>query len=516
VPTTASLRTVSDETLQPAFRQRIEQNLSERVVMTILHHHDSVRIGDRAELFEVGVNATAEVGRAIGDFGGQPLDDPFLSRRPWVLQQHGGRVSISAGGSPLRVNGVPTNDTAFSLESLSSGAVLTLAERVVLLLHTATRRPNSTPGRFLGQSDSAQQLRDEVARVADLAIPVLIRGESGTGKELVAEAIHAASPRGRRPWVAVNMSALSETTAVAELFGHSRGAFTGADRSAPGHFGRAAGSTLFLDEIGEASMSLQALLLRALESGEVQPVGGGPILRPDVRVLTATDADLEQLVTEGRFRDPLRHRIGAYEIHVSPLRERRSDLGLLLRAFLEMEMRELGESEALRPRDARDASWLGALVAERLFLYGWPGNVRQLRNAARQICVASRGGTHAVFPEVLDRLLVAGETRPADKRRSERVRPSALSPAELEHALSQHRFEVTETATALGISRTTLYRLIDAHPTIRRARDIGDAELRAAFETHNGDLVALSSQFKVGRYALSTRLKALGLTTKSQ
>src|SRR4029077_13886298 len=169
------------------------------------------------------------------------------------------------------------------------------------------------------------------------ATPVLISGESGTGKELVARAIAAAGVRAGRPFVAVNMAALPPSTAPSELFGHRAGAFTGAARQRSGFFAQADGGTLFLDEIATAGLDVQAMLLRALETGETQPLGGESSERVDVRVVAATDEDLHRAMREGRFREALYHRLSACEITLTPLRERRDDLGRLLLHFVRNE-----------------------------------------------------------------------------------------------------------------------------------------------------------------------------------
>ena len=199
--------------------------------------------------------------------------------------------------------------------------MLLLAGRIVLVLHPMPPAPaREVEGLGLtGDSAAMAQVRADVRRVADLEVAVLLRGETGTGKELVARAIHRRSPRRSRPYLAVNMGAIPPALAAAELFGAARGAFTGADQRRTGYFSQAHGGTLFLDEIGETPPEVQVLLLRALETGEIQPVGAEAPRRVDVRVLAATDADLEAAIAAGRFRAPLLHRLNGYEIRLPAL-----------------------------------------------------------------------------------------------------------------------------------------------------------------------------------------------------
>src|SRR6185369_2634420 len=212
---------------------------------------------------------------------------------------------------------------------------------------------------------------------------------------------------------AVNMGAIPPALAAAELFGAARGAFTGADQRRTGYFSQAHGGTLFLDEIGETPPEVQVLLLRALETGEIQPVGAEAPRRVDVRVLAATDADLEEAIAAGRFRFSLFKRQTAYEIRLPALRERREDFGQLFFSFLRQELEALGEAGRLDDPGPRGDPWLPAPLVARLAAADWPGNVRQLRNAARQIAIGNRGAAHAVLPPPLLKTLERSDARPS-------------------------------------------------------------------------------------------------------
>ena len=230
---------------------------------------------------------------------------------------------------------------------------------------------------IIGEAPAMQEVFRAVGRLAKSNITVLINGESGTGKELVAHALHKHSPRADKPFIALNMAAIPRDLMESELFGHERGAFTGAQVRRIGRFEQADGGTLFLDEIGDMPAELQTRLLRVLADGEFYRVGGHEPVKVDVRIIAATHQDLEQLVDDGRFREDLFHRLNVIRIHIPSLRERREDIGLLMNHFLAKAASELGvEVKALLPPA------LAVLEAA-----AWPGNVRQLENTARWLTV---------------------------------------------------------------------------------------------------------------------------------
>jgi len=355
-----------------------------------------------------------------------------------------------------------------------------------------------------------------------------VRGETGTGKELVARAIHAASRRHGPPCVCVNMGAIPPSLAAAELFGAVRGAYTGSVRDQAGFFQRADGGTLFLDEIGETPAEVQTMLLRVLETGEVQRVGSPAAQKVDVRLIAATDADLEQAIAEGRFRSPLLHRLAGYEIVVPPLRERRDDFGRLLCFFLRQELAAIGEESRLRPREGSAPLWLPASIAARLARLDWPGNVRQLRNAVRQIVIDSRRAATVEIGPQIERLLreasrgpePAGPAapqispaRPARKRAAAgtyRV-PAEVSAEEVLAALRDSDWEVKPAAQRLGISRPSLYVLMGKIPGLRKASDLCRAEILEERAQCGGNLAAAALRLEVSRSGLLLRMKQLGL-----
>ena len=234
---------------------------------------------------------------------------------------------------------------------------------------------------IVGKSPVMLEVYKLVARVAMSTATVLVEGESGTGKELVARAIHTHSPRAGAPFVPVNCTALTESLLESELFGHARGAFTGAVSAKRGLFETANGGTMFLDEIGDMGPKMQAQLLRTLQDGEVKPVGGSEPIRVDVRLVCATNKDLDEEVKAGRFREDLYFRINVVTVHLPPLRERREDVPILVAHFL----------AKLARRERRSAAALSPEALKLLNAYGWPGNVRELENAIERAVAVAKG-----------------------------------------------------------------------------------------------------------------------------
>jgi two-component system nitrogen regulation response regulator GlnG len=508
--------------------------------LTLLAHSDVRRVGERRPLLELASGREERLSRLEPTFAapGEPwrhaLADPYLSRRPLTLLPEGtGGVRLTCGESPMSVvaDGEPVRgERVFTEREIDRGVVLLLANRVALLLHRF--QPISEPGLpgygLVGESEPLMELRRQIRQVADLDVPVLLRGETGTGKELLAKAIHQASARRNRPYLAVNMGAIPPSLAASELFGAAKGAYTGADQKRRGFFSRADSGTLFLDEIGEVPPEVQPLLLRALENGEIQPVGAEQIQAVDVRTIAATDSDLEAAIAAGRFRAPLLHRLSGYEIRIPPLRERRDDVGRLLVHFLRQELETLGEAHRLDHPGPDGRPWLPASLVARLALFDWPGNVRQLRNIARAIAVESRGAAEVRVGPQIEKLLVPfpGDTRsparvalspeptpepPPASPRPYRRSPQEVTDDELVAALRAHRWEPGPTAAHLGISRASLYVLIDACPHVRKASDLGVEEVEHVSRACGGRLAAMAEMLEVSEEALKRHIKKLNL-----
>lgn len=510
--------------------------------LTILAHSDLQRIGERVALLGLMSGREEQISRLEPAFGApgasrrRPLADPYLSRSPLCflpepdgsvrLAIRRSRTAVAAGGEPVE------GERVFTDREIERGVVLLLANRVALLLHRF--RPVSEVGLprygLVGESEPLLELLQQVRRVAGLDVPVLLRGETGTGKELLAQAIHQASARRDRPYLAINMAAIPPSLAASELFGAAKGAYTGADQKRRGYFSRADGGTLFLDEIGEVPTEVQPLLLRALENGEIQPVGTEQTQRVDVRTIAATDSDLEAAIAAGRFRAPLIHRLSGYEIRIPPLRQRRDDIGRLLLHFLRQELEAIGEAHRLETPASAEPPWLNASLVARLAQYDWPGNVRQLRNVARAIAVEGRACTNGRLEAQIEKLLVPcpGEipppveaaAEPSPERRPRlparrRRSPQEISDEELVAALRANRWEPVATAGQLGISRAALYLLIDACPHTRKASDLERPEIEQALLKSRGRLGEAALQLEVSEEGLKRQMKKLGLRPSS-
>lgn len=521
--------------------------VEERLVpgLTVLYHPDPERIGDRVALPALAATGEQALSRLEPELspphkpGRRPLADAHVSRTPLRLAGTGdGGVKLVATTSPtpVRADGESISGVrTFSVEEVRRGVVLTLAGRVVLLLHLLDplgAEPDFGPRKDLGMiGDSAamDRLRRELTAVAELDVPVLLRGETGTGKELAARALHRTGGRRGGPFLTLNMAAIPPNLAASELFGAARGAFTGADRKREGYFLRADGGTLFLDEIGETPAEIQSLLLRALESGEIQPVGADGTRRVDVRLIAATDAPLEQAVAEGTFRAPLLHRLAAYPIHLPPLRLRRDDFGRLLRFLLDQESRELGLSQV----EESPSAWLPAPLVARLAAFAWPGNVRQLRNAVRRLLVTRKSlhGTpqEAELParlaEVVDAVRadpVAGGqgSEPRSVVTSGRTdapyrKPSTVSERELVEALEAEDWNLQAAAERLRVSRTSLYALVEKSRKVRVASDLNAEEVRDALAATDGDVPTAAERLRVSEAGLRRHLSRLEIDLSS-
>src|SRR5919199_2565159 len=285
--------------------------------------------------------------------------------------------SVDSAVAALRKGAYDYITKPFVNEDLLQSVKNALRQRELFRENRALRRELDSRYSFseiIGTSEALQQVFRLVEKVAPTSTNILVYGESGTGKELIARAIHHNSPRSDRPFVAINCGALPETLLESELFGHTKGAFTGATTARPGLFRSAEGGTVFLDEIGEISQALQVRLLRAVQEHEVTPVGSSAPAHFDARVVCATNRDLEREVSEGRFREDLFYRLNVIEIHLPPLRERREDIPLLARHFVKRTAREQGQGE--KPVEP------AAMTA--LINYNWPGNVRELQNAVER------------------------------------------------------------------------------------------------------------------------------------
>jgi two-component system nitrogen regulation response regulator GlnG len=492
--------------------------------LTVLWHPNLARIGAMFSFTDLAEGQSLDLSRLSPKFtfhtqSPGSLSDPYLSRKPYLrfVRTAGGLDLVASDSDPkVQLDGKPLGARAsLSTADLSRSPILTLARRIVLCLHKAipaSRSPEHGDLGLLGNSDGMKAVRQSILSAADVDLPVLIRGETGTGKELTATAIAKASRRAGKPFVAINMGALPPTVAVAELFGHARGAFTGATESREGYFAEADGGILFLDEIGLAIPDVQTALLRVLETGEVRAVGARAARRVNVRVLAATDARLEERVASGEFSQPLFHRRSAFPIGLPSLRERRQDIGPLFLHFLRQILKETGDLAKLETSPESKHPWLSGDAMTAVALAPWPGNVRQLRNFATQLALANRGAAEASLnATLLASLAQEVPLRPPvaakAKGRGKPTDVAAISHQTLVDTLERNDYRTTRTARDLGISRTTLYELIRRDPELRKASDIPDDELRRHELECQGDLDQISKRLHVSVRALQLRLR---------
>lgn len=356
----------------------------------------------------------------------------------------------------------PSNDWTSSNDfsdddQFASGVYPSIADAIIL---RPSQRPSSFPPRCMnevvGRAEGLVEVYRVVERVADTTCTVLVTGESGTGKELVARAVHQSSSRASAPFVAVNCGAIPENLLESELFGHAKGAYTGAYTAKTGRIGQAQGGTLFLDEIGELPLLLQVKLLRILQSHEYSPVGDNRVMTADVRIVAATNLDLEQAVRDGTFREDLFYRLNVIHVHVPPLRDRLVDVALLTAHFLEKARERTGRRTVtnLSP---------GALTL--LEQYNWPGNVRELENTIERAVLLCR--TETIQPRDLP-AKVCG--LPSEERKSTGKLPdsgidlrNAVESFEnnlIRQALERTRWNKNQAARLLGLNRTTLVEML--------------------------------------------------------
>ncbi len=441
--------------------------------------------------------------KKLGDSVETTLLDQHISRSPIIIERVAPQqfaFTPPASSMSVSVNGrIVKERTVAALDELGEEIIIALGNSAILCICDTQARQNTTAPEEYGLTGVSRNMaltRDAIRRVADVNIPVLIRGETGTGKELVAQAIHRASNRTKKPLLAVNMATLSPSLAAAELFGVKRGAFTGASHDKKGLFEQADGGILFMDEIGDMPRDVQPMLLRALEAGEIRRVGDDKIRKIDVRIIAATDRSLDLKENEPSFNQPLLRRLESFAIDMPPLRTRRIDIGLLIKSFLEQGM--YGDATT-------DSHELSLSAIHRMALHSWPGNVRELRNAVQKIILGQ--------PVAFEKLNASTSTPDQEKLVGQKIsKPkyraaTTISDEELVGALDGADWVIKDAAKKLNISRTALYELMSKSSKVRKIDDISDDELLKVVQLNPSSIALWAKHLRVGREALRKKIR---------
>ncbi|MEE2788461.1 MAG: sigma 54-interacting transcriptional regulator [Myxococcota bacterium] len=500
--------------------------------VTIVFHPDIRRIGEHAILPDPDLTAedaphivygrnTPLFERVDGQRSG--LHDPCLSRRQFTLRWD--RKTETYQLSPhadarRRVIAHTSNGDIIPLDRIPVGSYLNVGDRVCLMLGS---RPfvhhASTAPELIGETDVMWSLRARIQVLASTTETALILGPTGSGKEGVASAIHRAGPRRQGPFVSVNCAALATAMVESELFGHRRGAFTGAEKAHQGLFRAAHGGTLFLDEIGEMSLSTQAKMLRVLEEKSVRPVGDTAAYPVDVRVVAATNRNLEEAVARGHFREDLLARLSGLAIRVPPIEARRMDIPLLFFHFLNEQLSKMpvGQSPLWRAADA-DAPPVPYAFFKQLLAHPWRRNVREILKAAIDTAASNQQAHASQFntPQLESSYFepesgqtIQGPVGDVD-RRNRHQRPSDIDDETIVRVMSEHDYVQKKAAEALKISRTSLDKRMQAIG-LPRPNDLGSQQIHDAIETVGHDAGQLARHLRVSLRGLKLRLTQLNI-----
>lgn len=508
--------------------------------LTLLCHPDANRVGQISVLFSAELGGSRKLSRLepefrhLGQTAGEPPATALMSRKALVIRTTAeGRIRLEKEDASLQVaveGELLEQAREFDKAALARGLALEIGSAVLVLLHFVATVPHTAHSSLLGESLAIRRVREEIARVADAPVSVLIRGATGTGKELAARAIHAASTRSAGPFVAVNMAAIPESVASSALFGHARGAFTGAQQASDGYFVAAQGGTLLLDEIGETPRAIQGMLLRAIREGEIQPVGGTQPRPVDVRVLSATDAPLEHLVEAGEFSLALLQRIAGYTLALPLLRERRDDIARLFYAFLRVELRRYGQESKLVTVEGGQPYVTAALVRT-VVSQPYAGNVAELEALVTRLAIASRDRSQLKLdPTLLGVIAPSGEvapgplpaahnpneSQPPTPTRASESRPKraaqGVTDAEIVEAMRRARFSADAAARELGVSRAWLFARLESCAGIRMAKQLSEAEVKAMGDAKAWNVAEMAEALEVSHHALRLRMAQLGLS----
>jgi DNA-binding NtrC family response regulator len=495
---------------------RILQDENPLLCLTILWHPELERIGEQT-IF-TGQNLSLSRYHPLfckPEQPGLPLGHGGISRSPLELaidMQGGVTITVPAGRMQVELDGREIQGNHYlQPEQISNGTILGLGRAVLLCLHWLTALPkNNAIDGLIGVGSSTQKVRDLIRQVAATDATVLLLGETGTGKEVVAQAIHSLSLRKHKPLVNVNMAALNDDLAAADLFGAAKGAYTGAQTARNGFFQEAEDATLFLDEIGNAPASVQPMLLRVLETGDYRPLGATKDLTTTARIIAATDQDLYG----GGFNPALLRRLESFVINLPPLRNRREDLGVLIMHLM--------QSPSLNNIANKNLSF--SLLTQ-FALYDWPGNIRQLRHFLKRALLGMANNETPAFSSLIDsppqRVTYSAEPTnacstptptptPSSTEKQTRKKLNELTEEDVINALEDNEWNIQSAAQALGISRPSMYKLMNESPNIRRIEKISVREIQQAWQASNNNIQACASLLKTPAEALRKHLRGLG------
>ena len=521
----------------PIFQPASETN--PLLVVTIAWHPEIDRIGE--QFLGTTEEGLIELSRYFPLFKhphteALPIGYSGISRAPVSIIRHpDNTVTITPPNSRMvvEVNGEQLHQTTtYNKEQIENGLILGLGRAVVFCLHWMRCLPKQNPVQgFIGIGESAIRTRDLIKQAAKTNSTVLLLGETGTGKEVAAQAIHSLSERSKLKMTSINMATLNESLAAADLFGASKGAYTGAQTTRTGLFSEAQDSTLFLDEIGNTPITIQPMLLRVIESGEYRPLGANKDSHSSARLITATDQDLH----ESNFNQALLRRLESFIIKLPPLRARREDIGVLIVDILKNHSETNADNKTLI-----DPKNIPNHLITQLLTYYWPGNVRQLIHVFNRIILSFQNGEtpglHTIIdfspkgkdkqlnnfiPATLDAnttIEIPGASKQKAKGQvvnhtTERVKLTELSDADVLNAMEKNFWTIQYAAQDLGISRPSMYKLLEANAHIRRPEQISLEELTKAIEECKGEVEPCASLLKTPSEALRRHLKGLGLIT---
>ncbi|MES2824043.1 MAG: sigma 54-interacting transcriptional regulator [Pseudomonadota bacterium] len=504
VPPTVNARaddlTLTSPMLLPASGEQL------LLCLTIVWHPDLSRIGDQA----IMVQTTIDLSRLQPVFSspeknGTGLDYAGISREAIRIarDKEGVLLAVPTSRMVVESNGQEIQGQQYlSHEQITAGVILGLGRAVLICLHWLSVLPkrNAVVG-LIGVGSAAMRTRDLIHQVAKTETAVLLLGETGTGKEVAARAIHSLSKRADRPLVSVNMAALNESLAAADLFGAGKGAYTGATEKRSGFFQDAQDATLFLDEVGNAPVAIQPMLLRVLETGDYRPLGASRDLQSNARIIAATDQDLY----DGGFNPALLRRLESFVIHLPPLRHRREDIGLLIVHIM--------RSAAFA--DFAQCNLPYRLVSE-FATYDWPGNIRQLRHLLKRVLLGIAAGEIPAFASLVDdappqRITQSAESNNKTSERAPRKKLSALSEDDVVTAMENNDWYIQQAAQELGISRPSMYKLLESNSHIRHIEEIPKKEIQEAWQVSKKNIETCASVLKTPADALKRHLRELGV-----